>query len=248
MNGIPAIHPWEKTYEVPISFYCLAELFCWPQFRFAPIASFTPRLQTSLRTPESSAATFRTSHAKYLALATAQIFSEPIPAVVSVQAFVLPETVIAQDATQTEISGNHAASFALALTDPQNEARPSISTPAMLAVNGFQPGAAFGGSDAENSWVLVTLVPAAPEPGGHSGDFAALGSSGPVSSEFSTDGSRLGFFGRDPNRGKAGKGQNKNQNDAPVPIPEPSAASLLMLGLLAVGIMASRNRDFSANA
>ena len=198
--------------------------------------------------PESSAATFRTSHAKYLALATAQIFSEPIPAVVSVQAFVLPETVIAQDATQTEISGNHAASFALALTDPQNEARPSISTPAMLAVNGFQPGAAFGGSDAENSWVLVTLVPAAPEPGGHSGGFAALGSSGPVSSEFSTDGSRLGFFGRDPNRGKAGKGQNKNQNDAPVPIPEPSAASLLMLGLLAVGIMARRNRDFSANS
>ncbi len=198
--------------------------------------------------PDSSALTFRTSHAKYLTLATAQFFSEAIPAVVSVKAFALPEPALAQDATQTEISGNHAASFALALTDSRNEARPALSAPAMLPVNGFQPGGAFGGSDAENSWVLATLVPSAPEPGAHSGDFAALGSSGSASSDFSTDGSRLGFFGRDPDRGKAGKGENKNQNDAPVPIPEPPAASLLMLGLLAVGIMARRNRDFSANS
>src|SRR5579863_8768621 len=131
-----------------------------------PVCADSIPYTTSTNEPassESSAPTFRTSQTKYLTLATARFFSESIPAVISTEAFALPAPAIAQDAKQAEISGNHVASFALALADSRNEASPSSSTPAMLAVNGFQPGGAFGGSGAENSWVLATLAPAASE-------------------------------------------------------------------------------------
>jgi hypothetical protein len=200
--------------------------------------------------PESSAATFRTSRAKFRTPATVQFISEPLPASTPTRTFALPEPAIAQDSTQKEISGDQNRTYALLLTDPQNDARPSDSSPAsgMLSVSGFQSGSAFAASGSENSWVLGTLVFAASEPGVHAGKSVAFDSGEPPTSGFIAEGSRFGSFGSDPDHGRGGKGKNKDQDGAPVNIPEPASLPLLTLGLLAVGIMARKNRDIPTNA
>jgi hypothetical protein len=200
--------------------------------------------------PESSAPAIRTSHARFLGAATDKSISEPLPESTPFGTFALPEAAIAQDSLQTEIAGNHTRTFALAVADPQNDERPSGPAPALLSVNGFQPGGAFASSGPETSLVLDTLIPAASKPSFHSGNSAEFNSSEPAFSDLSTEGSRFGFFGNDPDQGKGGKGKNKkkDQDGPPVNVPEPGALPLLTLGVLAVGIIAARNRDLTANA
>jgi hypothetical protein len=200
--------------------------------------------------PESSAPTVRAPHTKFITPATAQYISEPLSASTPAWTFALSEAAIAEDSTRTDLSPNENRTFALALDDPQNDARPSDPTPATLSANSFQPAGAFGGNGSESSMVLSTLVPAESQPSVHSANPAEFNSSDPASTIFSAEGSRFGFFGNDPDRGRSGKGKHKNndQDGPPVNVPEPAALPLLTLGLLAVGIIAKRNRDFPTNS
>jgi hypothetical protein len=199
---------------------------------------------------ESSAPTIGISHTKFITPATAQVISEPLPANTPAWIFAVPDAGIAEDSTPTGISRNENRSFALALTDPQNDARPSDPTPASFSINGFQPGGAVGSSGSENSIILNALLPTESKPLVHSGNPAEFNSNDPISSVFGNEGSRFGFFGNDPDRGRTGKGKNKinDQDGPPVNVPEPGALPLLTLGLLAVGIIAKQNRDFPTNA
>jgi hypothetical protein len=169
--------------------------------------------------PESSAPTIRTSHSRFLGAMTEKLIEEPLLSTTPAGSFALPKAAIAEDSLSTEIAGKHTRTFALAVADPEDFARPSGPGPVLLSVNGFQPGGAFA-------------------------------SSGPASSDFSTEGARFGFFGNDPDHDRDGKGKKKikNQDGLPVNVPEPGALPLLTLGLLAVGIVAARNRDLATKA
>jgi hypothetical protein len=199
---------------------------------------------------ESSAPTVLTSHTKFITPATAQLISQPLSANSPAWTFAVSEAGIAENSTRTELSPDANRTFALALADPQNDARLSGPTPAMLSANSFQSAGAFGGSGSESSMVLSTLVPAESKPSVHSANPAEFNFGDPASSILSTEGSRFGFFGNDPDRGRSGKGKNKNndQDGPPVNVPEPGALPLLTLGLLAVAIIVKRNRDFPTNA
>jgi len=191
---------------------------------------------------ESSASSIQTSHSKFTLPALAIAPSDALPQLLLSWSIAMPDASVAEDPAQSSASSSGARTFALALADPQNDARPSDSNPAMLSVNSFQLSGVSGVSSSDRSSVLGTLVPVASYPGAPSANLA--------SSDFSTEGSRLGFFGNDPDHDRGGKGKNKNkdQGGPPVNVPEPGALPLLTLGLLAVGIIARRNRDFPANA
>jgi hypothetical protein len=109
--------------------------------------------------PESSAPTIQTSHTKFMSPAAARVTSEPFSAVAPAWSITEPDAFVVEDTAQNANSANHTRNFALVLADPQNDARPSDPTPAMLSINGFQPGGAFGFSGSETSLVLGTLVP-----------------------------------------------------------------------------------------
>jgi hypothetical protein len=144
---------------------------------------------------------------------------------------------IAEDPAQRATSSAETRIFAPALADPQNDARPSDPAPALLSVNGFQPAGASASSGPATSLVLDALIP------------AEFNSSESAFSDFSTEGSRFGFFGNDPDHDRDGKGKKtKKQDGLPVNVPEPGALPLLTLGLLAVGIIAARNRDLTNSA
>lgn len=112
---------------------------------------------------ESSAPTIQTSHTKFMLPATARVTSEPASAVAPGWSIAVPRAFVAEDSAENANSANHTRSFALALADPENDARPSDPTPAMLSINGFQPSGAFGSSRSGTSLVLGTLVPTGSE-------------------------------------------------------------------------------------
>jgi PEP-CTERM motif len=198
---------------------------------------------------ESSAPTIGILHTKLITPATAQFVSAPLSANTPAGTFATPAADIAEDPTQTTISSNETSTFALALTDPQNDARPSDATPAMLSVTSFQSSAAFGGSGSESSMVLGTLFPVESKPSVHFANPTEFNPRESGSSDFNNEGSRFGFFGNDPDRDRGGKGEGKNNDPdgPPVSVPEPGAIPLLTLGLLAVGIMVRRNHNFPTN-
>jgi hypothetical protein len=198
--------------------------------------------------PECIASTYRTSHAKFITPATAQLIQMSLPTNALPSAFAVPASVIVENSTLTESSRNQDRTFDFALADPQNSARSSGPAPATLATNSFQPSGYFSFSSSESSLVLGTLVPTEPKPSAHSGDPVEFNSTEPGSAEFSAAGSRLGFFGNDPDHDRGGKGKKKDLNGPPVNLSEPAALPLLTLGLLAVGIMSRRNRDLTTNA
>jgi hypothetical protein len=96
--------------------------------------------------------------------------------------------------------------------------------------------------------VLDPLVPTASDPIVRFGSPAEPNSGVLAPSAVGAEGFQLGFFGRDPDRGRGGEGKNKNQEDPLVSVPEPGALPLLMFGLLAVGILARRHRDFPTSS
>jgi hypothetical protein len=206
----------------------------------------TSTIESSNR--ESSAPTFRTFHTKFITPAAAQLIQESLPTTAPAWTFTLGASSIVENPTQTEISRNETRTFALALADPQDIARVSGAAPATLSINSFQASGAFGSSGPETSMVLGTLVPTESQPSVHSSNPVEFSSSEPFFSEFSTAGSRLGFFGNDSQHDRGGKGKEKDQNGPPVNVPEPGALPLFPLELLAVGIMSLRNRDITTNA
>jgi hypothetical protein len=199
---------------------------------------------------ESSAPTIGITHKKFITPATVQFIPQPIRSDVESWTFATPAAGIAEAPTQIAISSNEAPTFALAQVDSQNDARPSDSAPALLSINGFQPGGAFASSGSESSMVLSMLLATESKPGVLSGNPAEFNSGDPASSVFTAEGSRFGFFGNDPDRNRGGKGKNKNNDPAgpPVNVPEPGAILLLTLGLLTVGIAARRNHNSPSNA
>jgi hypothetical protein len=184
---------------------------------------------SELSNPENAASTIRTVHTKFLVPKTANLISESLPVNTEAWAIIVPASDIAQDSTPTKTSGNRSRAFALAPANPENDARPSVPTAAILSINGSQSGGVFAFNGSQTSLVPSTLDPA--------------------SAEFSTAGSRLGFFGNDPDHDRRGKGKAKNdaQDGPPVNVPEPGTLPLAALGLLAVAIIASRHRDFTTN-
>src|SRR5208282_88380 len=160
---------------------------------------------------ESSASTIQISQTKFVTPTTARVTSEPFSAVAPGWSRAEPDAFVAQGSAENANSANHTRGFALALTGPQHDARPSVPTPAMLSVGSFQPGGAFAASSPVTSMVLATLLPTASEPSMHSGNPVEFNSSDLASSEFSIEGSRLGFFGNDLDHDRGGKGKNKNK-------------------------------------
>jgi hypothetical protein len=249
MNGIPAIHPG-RTHMKFRSALLLGGVALITAIPVCADSIFYSASPDGPSNPESSAPTLQTTHAKFIMPAGARVTSEPLSEVAPIWSFAMPDAFIAEDSPQGAISGNKTGTFALALDEPQNDARSSDPASATISANGFQPGGAFGSSRSENSMVLSTLVPTEAKPGAHSENLVEFHSSDPITSVFGSDGSRFGVFGRDPNRGRTGKGKIKNndQDGPPVNVPEPGALPLLAIGLLSVGLIARRNRDFPTSA
>ena len=198
--------------------------------------------------PENSAPIINVSHTKLLIPVTAGVISEPMPLVAPVWNDAAPYSGIAEGSAQRESYGNEARNLIFEIAQLQSDARPADPTAAMLSTNGIQSSGVFGASGSEMSLVLDPLVPTALDPIVRFGSPAEPNSGALAPSAFGAEGFQLGFFGRDPDRGRGGEGKNKNQEDPLVSVPEPGALPLLMFGLLAVGISARRHRDFPTSS